>query len=255
MITGNQKPDAAGTITGTGTVCQGHTGVSYSVPAISNATGYNWVLPTGATIVAGNNTNSILVDYSSSAISGTIKVQGTNNCGVGVVSPVFSVTVNSLPAQPTAIEGSLAPCLGSFQTYSVTNVNGVTYSWVLPVGWTINAGQGSNSINTTVGHTGGDIEVTPVNACGSGIPRLLSVGITVADSITWTGNVSSVWDDPGNWNECGIPYIPTHVIIPDVSPRPFPIITGDYYCKTLKIKTGAFMTVTISGSLTVGNEP
>jgi hypothetical protein len=96
-VTVNPLPDAAGTITGIPAVCQGQAGVNYSVPAIANATDYIWTLPDGATISAGANTNSITVNFSASAISGDIKVQGSNGCGTGTVSANYSVTVNPLP--------------------------------------------------------------------------------------------------------------------------------------------------------------
>jgi len=35
---------------GLATVCQGQTGVVYTVPAITGATIYNWTIPTGATL-------------------------------------------------------------------------------------------------------------------------------------------------------------------------------------------------------------
>jgi hypothetical protein len=90
-------PEAAATITGTATVCQGQTGVIYSVPAIADATGYIWTLPAGATISAGVNTNTITVDYNASAASGNITVQGSSSCGNGIVSADYAVTVNLLP--------------------------------------------------------------------------------------------------------------------------------------------------------------
>ena len=41
-VTVNPLPSAAGTITGTATVCQGQTAVAYTVPVIANATSYVW---------------------------------------------------------------------------------------------------------------------------------------------------------------------------------------------------------------------
>jgi hypothetical protein len=93
-------PDTAGVITGQAAVCQGVSGVIYTVPLIANATGYVWTVPAGATIVAGANTNSITVDFSLSAVSGMINVYGTNSCGNGAVGPAFAVTVNPIPPTP-----------------------------------------------------------------------------------------------------------------------------------------------------------
>ncbi|MCX6269880.1 MAG: ice-binding family protein [Bacteroidetes bacterium] len=94
-------PLSTGTITGNTTVCLGQTGVGYSVPLITNATGYIWTLPSGATIISGNNTNSIIVSFSEIASSGNITVKGSNSCGTGTVSADYSVTVNPLPPNST----------------------------------------------------------------------------------------------------------------------------------------------------------
>jgi len=99
-VTVNPLPAAAGTITGTASVCQGDMGVSYSVVIIANATGYVWTVPPGATIASGGNTNQITVNFSASASSGVITVHGTNACGSGANSPDFNVTVNPIPPTP-----------------------------------------------------------------------------------------------------------------------------------------------------------
>ncbi|MEI6899658.1 MAG: T9SS type A sorting domain-containing protein, partial [Bacteroidota bacterium] len=45
-------------------------------------------------------TNSIIVNFSMSAISGVINVHGTNTCGNGPASPDYAVTVNVIPPTP-----------------------------------------------------------------------------------------------------------------------------------------------------------
>ncbi len=99
-VTVTALPGAAGTITGQAAVCQGTTGVVYSVGTIANATSYTWTVPTGATIVSGATTNSITVNFGLTATSGNVTVLGTNSCGSGTVSPPFAVTVNVKPATP-----------------------------------------------------------------------------------------------------------------------------------------------------------
>ena len=69
---------------------------------------------------------------------------------------------------------------------------------------------------------------------------------------TWTGAISSAWDNAGNWNACAIPDITRQVIIPDVSPNSFPIVTVAGSCKSIKILSGATVTVSPTGSITVG---
>ena len=98
-------PDPSGNISGTVTVCQGQSGVAYSVPLINNATGYTWNLPSGAVLISGVNTNNVTVDYGSGALSGNMTVRGTNSCGNGALSANFPVTVNPLPSAAGSITG------------------------------------------------------------------------------------------------------------------------------------------------------
>lgn len=135
-VTISPLPDAAGAISGASTICQGQSGVVYSVPAIANADDYIWNLPAGATIVAGANTNSITVDYSISAVSGNITVQGTNKCGNGIISANYFITVNITPS--IISNYSVTICGNETATVLPTNSGGnivppgTTYSWGLP---------------------------------------------------------------------------------------------------------------------------
>ena len=93
-------PVAAGAITGIDTVARGATGVPFSVPLITNATGYQWIIPSGATISSGENTHDIRVDFSVAAEPGNFTVAGTNGCGTGSFSPPFFVRITDPPAPP-----------------------------------------------------------------------------------------------------------------------------------------------------------
>jgi hypothetical protein len=99
-VTVAPKPGNAGSVNGNSSVCAGTNGVTYAVSPITNATGYEWTLPTGVTIASGAGTNIISVNFASNAVSGIIKVAGTNDCGSGASSPNFNVTVNPIPPTP-----------------------------------------------------------------------------------------------------------------------------------------------------------
>ncbi len=85
-----------GTITGSTIVCQGQTGLTYSISPMTNVTGYNWTVPTGAIIINGNNTNAISVNFGTTASSGNVTVNGLNECGNGPSSSL-AITVNPHP--------------------------------------------------------------------------------------------------------------------------------------------------------------
>lgn len=85
-----------GLISGANSVCQGQTGVTYTVDPIPGVTSYHWNVPPGAAIINGNASNSITVDFSVVAVNGSITVCGVNECGNGPAS-TLPVTVNLLP--------------------------------------------------------------------------------------------------------------------------------------------------------------
>ncbi|NTW31105.1 MAG: LamG domain-containing protein [Bacteroidetes bacterium] len=179
-ITNNPIPAIAGTITGTNTVCQGQNNVSFSIPVISNATGYTWSLPSGASIASGSNTNSITVDFSVNASSGNITVYGNNSICNGTASSAFPITVNPLPATPGSISGNTPVCANAAGiNYSISAVSGATsYIWTKPSGSTIESGQGNTGITVNFGTSSGNITVAAVNSCGTSSTNSLSVSVS-----------------------------------------------------------------------------
>jgi hypothetical protein len=85
------------------------------------------------------------------------------------------------PAMPGAINGTAAACpAASGQTYSIGSVaNATSYTWNVPAGWSVTAGQGSTSVTVTTGNTGqnGLITVTAGNTCGTSSAQTLSVTV------------------------------------------------------------------------------
>ncbi len=66
-------------ISGPSAVCAGQTNLTYSIPAMYGATTYTWGVPSGSTIVSGQGTTSITVNYGS--IAGKVAVTAKNACG------------------------------------------------------------------------------------------------------------------------------------------------------------------------------
>jgi hypothetical protein len=174
-------------------VCAGST-QTYSCPAVSTADSYQWTVPTGATIVSGQGTQNITVQFGATfTTSGTVSVRSQNCFGLGSIR---SMTVYSIPATPGTISGSANNiCPGMVLTYSVTAVPGASsYNWTAPTNTTITSGQGTTSITLLVGaaFTSGTLSVTAVSSCGQSAARTLGLSKNPAALSAMTGPTSNL---------------------------------------------------------------
>jgi hypothetical protein len=111
-------------------------------------------------------------------VSNSPAVAGSDNGSDIIVS-------SGIPSQPGVISGSATPCANTAGiTYSVPNVNGVSYKWTFPTGWTQTDGGNTNSVTVTTGSTSGNIQVVPYNACGDGTARTMAAGVIAGPAIT-----------------------------------------------------------------------
>lgn len=174
---------ATGAISGTTPVCPNATNVVYTVNNTVGST-YNWTVPAGATIVSGQGTNSIIVNWGTTA--GNITVTETNACGSGT-AVLYPVTMLPLPSTSPISGGNPSCANATGITYSVTNTPGSTYNWTVPAGATITSGQGTSVITLNWGANGGVITCTESNNCGPGTPVTYTVifsSIPVTSAIT-----------------------------------------------------------------------
>ncbi|MFZ4399874.1 MAG: T9SS type A sorting domain-containing protein [Bacteroidales bacterium] len=176
-VTINLLPVPAGTISGLTSVCKGQNSVIYSIPAISNATSYIWTLPNGAN--GTSSTNSITVNYGTSAVSGNITVKGNNACGAGV-STTLAITVIPLPANAGTISGLTVVCLGqNAVNYNVPAItNATSYSWTLPNGASGTSSTNSITVNYGTSAVSGNITVKGINLCGEGDSSILVITVS-----------------------------------------------------------------------------
>jgi hypothetical protein len=183
---GRQIPNTLGAIYGPVGVCSyiGST-TNYWVNKVRYATGYNWQVPAGASIVAhpggsGENDTVITVAFSSSFTSGNIIVNTLSNCYTGLPKKL-PVTLQA-PLTPGQITGptNACPLMGTNQTaiYMIRAVkNATSYLWTVPTGATIVSGQGDTAIAVSYDHsfTSGVISVIAVSNCGNSTARTLSI--------------------------------------------------------------------------------
>ena len=100
-------PEAAGTITGKDTVCQGQGNYIYSVPSITGATQDVWTLPAGVTATSGQGTTQVTLSFSATAQSGNISVKGQNDCGDGAETVKFIKVNNCAGINSNKLESSV----------------------------------------------------------------------------------------------------------------------------------------------------
>ncbi len=157
------------------TICQGAT-ATYTIPLNSSVQTYAWSVPTGATIQSGQNTNTIQVLYSSTALSGNVAVTRTNGCGI--VNSTLPITINTL-ATGTTLSGSQTVCAGSTNVvYTAAPIPNVTsYVWTLPNGSTVTTATNTISITFGLNEVSGNLSVAGNNSCGLGVA---SVGLPIA---------------------------------------------------------------------------
>ncbi len=189
-------------ITGTANVCSyvgTSTNLTYSIAPVTTATSYNWTVPAGATIVSGQGTTSILVNFSAGFTPGNVTVQSVAGCGSSTAR-VLALTT-PLPPAPAAITGLANVCsyigTSSTVTYSTAAIATATsYNWTVPAGAAIVSGQGTTSINVSFNNTfvSGNVGVQSVAGCGSSAFKTLAVTKVIPAApvaITGPANVCS----------------------------------------------------------------
>lgn len=167
----NTIPDSAGTIIGTNTVCQGQSGVIYSVPNIANAFSYAWSYSGGGATINGTS-DSITIDFARDATLGVLHVYGRNFCRNGLVSESYPITINPLPEVAGIISGDDTVCQGqNGLSYSVPMIsNADSYIWSYSdTGVTILGTIDDVIMNFSANAPSSDLTVMGNNSCGNGL--------------------------------------------------------------------------------------
>lgn len=200
-------------ITGPASVCATDTGLVYVVsPPGGN---YTWSI-NGGTIVGGQNTDSITVNWDSAG-TGTLTVIDTNSFGCPGLPQTLTVTINPLPDSSTVIQGPSPVCENSTQTYFVIPNAGSTYYWFVS-GGTIVSSSTSSVVSIQWGAAGlGTISIYEVNATNCigpvlnhdviinprPLPVALSGNQTVCDSSTEIYTLPYTSGSTYNWSVVG----------------------------------------------------
>ncbi|MBK9399920.1 MAG: hypothetical protein IPN36_03415 [Bacteroidetes bacterium] len=148
--------------------------VTYTLPVLNNVLGYTWTVPGGMTLLSGQGTNTIIVNFNAGFVKDTLRCKTITACSV---SDDAQWIIQSSPAKPVSMAGPIGVCAGQMGlTYSITPVYSATsYTWTPPSGATITSGQGTTQISMDMGTSSGVLKVRADNACGSSADKSLQL--------------------------------------------------------------------------------
>ncbi|MEI6764877.1 MAG: CARDB domain-containing protein [Bacteroidota bacterium] len=162
-----------------------------------------------------------------------------------------SLTINTkiasvAPVSATATPSSICAGDSSLITFSGGSLGtGATWQWY------------SGSCGGTAEGSGLSIKVAPAGTttyytrAEGDCNNTLCVSAVVTPTVcgqSWTGAVSTVWNNAGNWSALQVPTGNTDVTIPNVTNKP--VITNAAVCKGITINSGATVTINPGFSLT-----
>ncbi|HNT82417.1 MAG TPA: T9SS type A sorting domain-containing protein [Bacteroidia bacterium] len=184
-----------------------------------------------------NGFNETDYDFAVWRIAGTAPLTNCNTITSSPGTALVSCNYSALGVTGCYTGGNSPPAYpgynGAYQPPITANANDVFLIFI------------SNYTNSTSGFS----LYTSNSTCG------ISNSIPNGSAITWTGTVSSDWNDPVNWGGCNIPSCSgvngeTDALITSTYVNP-PIITGTVSCRNLTINPGAALTVTGTGVLEI----
>lgn len=106
-------------ITGDAAVCK-QTDHTYTIEAVADATGYEWILPAGWSGTCGATGNILNARAGANAESGTIKVKATNSCGSSAYNTGKEVTVSGYSIVITGTGAKSASATYPWELFTLT---------------------------------------------------------------------------------------------------------------------------------------
>lgn len=217
-LTAQGVTPATSSITGLSNVCINQKGVKYSVTGTAGST-YSWTVPGTASIISGQGTNSIVVDFGNTG--GNISVVETNTSLCTGATKTLAVTVAGSCA--LAVDFSATPlssCAGgkiTFTDLTTGKSGGETYLWNFGQGASPATSSSAGPINVIYSSGGSKTVTLTVTSNGTPVTKTKTNYINIApppttclfsddyidNNVQWiaplTGPFSHA-ESGGNWN-------------------------------------------------------
>ncbi len=185
------------TIEGSGTACTGTTEV-YSIE-IEEGVEILWDA-IGGEIEAGQGQSNVSIIWTENGLQ-ELGLILSNACGESE-RIILPVQVNSVPEQPSEIEGAALVGLGESR-YQIDEQSGVNYTWSLsPEGGRVISGQGTGNVLIDWEEEGNYVlTITPRNECEEGEIRTLEVEVNIITSLEAPSDPSlRIYPNPSQGN-------------------------------------------------------
>ncbi|HRC34840.1 MAG TPA: T9SS type A sorting domain-containing protein, partial [Bacteroidia bacterium] len=174
----------------------------YTAGNSNYATSYKWTLPPNSSIILGNFTNTVTVDYQNPG-SGTYSlcVAGNNACRTGTYR---CIQVRAIPERPASIVANPSVFCANQTGVAFSTAGSVgadSYTWALPSTSTITSGQNTSSILADIGTNNGTITVMGVNQCGNSGTRTYAMTLNCREGFDESELVQSVLLAPNPAND------------------------------------------------------
>jgi hypothetical protein len=232
------------------TVCQGQTGVVYTVPPDPTVT-YDWDY-SGTGVTINGTTNSVTLDFDAAAQSGILSVTATNSCGTSAARNL-NITVNPQPVATFSYAGT-PYCPNAANPLPIFSGGGFAGVFSSTAGLVF-ISTATGEVNIAASTPGSYIVTNTIAASGGCSGAIATSPLSITSDLVWTGTVSTDWNVPGNWS-CGfVPNMTTLVQIPDLPNKPVISAGATATVNNLTIDNGSSLivsgnTIQISGSIT-----
>ena len=181
------------------------TSTSIITVQLKNSSGVNLTTSGGIVVITTNGgTISTTIDnyngtytaiLTSPVVASTATLGFSVSGAISIATTPVKFTPLPAPLTPGSITGTVIQCpFTSGQIYSISPVaNAATYTWAVPTGWRITAGQGTNTITVAIDSSGqtGNISVFATNITASSNPRVLAVVVPAFNSISLSSAVAT----------------------------------------------------------------
>ncbi len=158
----NAKPVPS--ITGRTTACINEKNVIYSTTNVAGHS-YKWAV-TGGTIVSGQNTNSITVDWGSSTLGTVSTSESVIDVNCGTFTDIKNITISGDLPNPNISGTDLVCKKQSNVLYSTNNNSSSSYEWSIVAGSIISTTNTNEVFVQWASESSGIITVTETNSIG-----------------------------------------------------------------------------------------